>query len=135
MGHRTSVLLLKKKKNENYEYLIFLIIDELESNLECWWGNQELHLLDLKCWLRIISSSIWRFKATKSYLYLCLNLGWLSAFSVSIWIWGDWDVYLSRFESKVTERFLYLSLNLRWLRAISILGLSLGRLRDFSISV
>ena len=124
MGHRTSVLLFKKKKN--CEYSIYLIIDELELNLECWWGNQEIYSLDLECWLRTIYDSIERSMVTKSYLYLSLSLGWLRAFSILIWIWGDWEFSLSWSKSETTDRFLYLGLNLRQLRGFSILDLIWG---------
>ena len=86
------------------------------------WGNWE------------VSLSRTEFEATKRFLYLSLNLGdwqvlqsrfesevterflyldlnlrwWLRGFSTSVWIWGGWEVSLSRF------------VNLRWLRGFFI---------------
>ena len=121
------------------------------------WKLWILNLLDI-CWtwiksrmlmkqLRTISSSIWKSEATESYLDLGLNLGRLRGFFILVWIWGNWEFSLSRFEFGATERFPYLSLNLGWLRAFLIsvwiwvakrclyLGLNLWWLRGFSISV
>jgi len=79
-------------------------------------------------------------------LYLNLCLGWPRGFSILVWIWDDWEAFLSQSVSRVTKRLLlsqseiwddweaslpqsvfgvtkrllYLSLNLGWLRGFCI---------------
>ena len=63
---------------------------------------------------------IWKSEVTKRFLYLDLNFRQLRGFSISVWIWGDWEASLSHFEFGAIERLFYLNLNLRWLRGFSI---------------